>query len=306
MIIRNLKYYLKQTFKDLYLHRFMSFTSIVTIFSCVLILVISYTLSSNINFFMDNIQDDVSFSAFINETANTDEVTAIYQELSNNEYIESVEYIDKNKALDSMKEAFGDRASSLDGLENDNPLPRSFTIKLKSAESSKKFLNYLESNVGENKYFSLIRHMQVETDILVSIKFGINVVSFFLLAILSFIDVVLIMNTIKMGIELRKNEINIMKYMGATSNFIRMPFIFEGAIVGVIGGLLPPILLLLVYNKIIQNIYDKSIFVQRIQDIIAFKSGSEIFNEIFVVCILFGVSLGVGASILSIRKHLKV
>ncbi len=306
MIIRNLKYYLKQTFKDLYLHRFMSITSIITIFSCVLILVISYSLSSNINYFMENLQDDVSFSVFLNESIDPSKVGDIYTELRSNESIDTVEYIDKAKALESLKESFGDRASSLDGLEMDNPLPRSFTIKLKPGSDSEKFLNLLESNTGEDKYYSSVRHMQVETDILVSIKFGINLVSLFLLTVLSFIDIILIMNTIKMGIELRKNEINIMKYIGATSNFIRMPFIFEGAIVGIIGGAIPPILLLLSYDKIISNIYEKSEIISNIQELVVFKTASDIFSEIFLVCIIFGVTLGIGASILSIRKHLKV
>lgn len=306
MIIRNLKYYLKQTFKDLYMHRFMSFTSIITIFSCVLILVISYALSSNINYFMDNLQDDVSFSAFINDSLDPLETTEVYSEIRDNPNVESIDYIDKTKALESMREAFGDRAYSLEGLEEDNPLPRSFTIKLKDASHSEEFLEELEKNVGEDKYYSSIRHMQVETDILVSIKFAINLISFILLTILSFIDVVLIMNTIKTGIELRKNEINIMKYMGATSNFIRMPFVFEGAIVGLVGGAIPPLLLLVVYNKVISNIYEKSALVSQMQQVISFKSSTEIFSEIFLVCLIFGVALGVGASILSIRKHLKV
>ncbi len=306
MIIRNLKYYLKQTFKDLYLHRFMSFTSIITIFSCVLILIISYALSTNINHFMENLQDDVSFSVFINEDVSATEISEIYKELTQNESIHSVEYIDKKTALDSLKDSFGDRASSLDGLEMDNPLPRSFTIKLKNGSDSDTFLKMLETYVGEDKYYSSIRHLQVETDILVDIKLGINVISFFLLAILSFIDVVLIMNTIKMGIELRKNEINIMKYIGATSNFIRMPFLLEGAIVGLIGGSIPAVLFLLIYDKLIASMYEKSELMNNIGDLIVFKTAAEIFNEIFLVCIIFGISLGVSASILSIRKHLKV
>ncbi len=302
MLIRNFKYYIKQTFKDLYMHRFMAFTSVVTIFSCVLILVVSYTLSSNISYFMSNIENEVNFAIFVNNTIEPSEVSEIYTEFSNNPKIASVEYISKEDALLSLKDDYGDKASFLDGLEDDNPLPRSFIVTLTDYSYSENFLKEIESRVGEDKEFSSVRHAQLQTDILVNIKNIINGISLVLLVVLSFIDIVLIMNTIKMGIELRRQEINIMRYIGATSNFIRMPFIFEGALVGAVGGCIPPLLLLVVYNKIIATIYQQA---EILKDLVTFKTATEIFSEVFLVSIIFGVSLGVLASILSIRKYLR-
>ncbi|MFV0441115.1 MAG: permease-like cell division protein FtsX [Lachnospirales bacterium] len=303
MNIRSISYYFKQMIKDLYMHRFMAFASIVTIFSCVLILVVSYALSANINHFMTEMEKEVNFAVFLNNDVEPQEASNIYEELNQDERIAVVTYVSSEEALESMKEDYGDGAEFLDGLEEDNPLPRSFMITLKDGNDSKDFLAYLTGHTGEGQLFSSVRHAQLETDILISIKNLINVISFVLLGILSFIDIVLIMNTIKMGIELRREEISIMKYIGATSNFIRMPFILEGALFGVIGGSIPPLILLLSYNKIISTIIEKAPIIQ---DLVTFKTAGEIFSEVFFMSIFFGVALGVIASILSVRKYLKV
>ncbi|MFV0519004.1 MAG: permease-like cell division protein FtsX [Lachnospirales bacterium] len=302
MLFRNFKYYIKQTFKDLYMHRFMAFTSIVTIFSCVLILVVSYTLSSNINYFMSKIENEVNFAIFVNNDIEPDEVSKMYTDFANNPNIEDVQYISKKAALASLKEDYGDNSNFLDGLEDDNPLPRSFVVSLKDYNYSQEFLENIEARVGEDKEFSSVRHAQLETDILINIKNIINAISVVLLVILSFIDVVIIMNTIKMGIELRRQEINIMRYIGATKSFIRIPFIMQGAFVGAVGGSIPPLLLLVFYNKIVDTIYEKAPILL---ELVTFKTSTDIFSEVFVVAIGFGVALGILASILSIRKYLK-
>lgn len=148
-----------------------------------------------------------------------------------------------------------------------------------------------------------IRHAQQLTDTLMAIDAIFKIVSVVIIAILAIISIGIIMNTIKLTVFIRKNEIGIMKYVGATDWFIRWPFIVEGVIIGLIGAAIPSVISWLSYDRIV-DYFNTHISV--LNTIVSLKSGSEIFIVTIPVALLVGALLGAVGSITSVRKHLRV
>ena len=148
-----------------------------------------------------------------------------------------------------------------------------------------------------------IRHAQQLTDTLMAIDAIFKIESVVIIAILAIISIGIIMNTIKLTVFIRKNEIGIMKYVGATDWFIRWPFIVEGVIIGLIGAAIPSVISWLSYDRIV-DYFNTHISV--LNTLVSLKSGSEIFIVTIPVALLVGALLGAVGSITSVRKHLRV
>ena len=148
-----------------------------------------------------------------------------------------------------------------------------------------------------------IRHAQQLTDTLMAIDAIFKIVSVVIIAILAIISIGIVMNTIKLTVFIRKNEIGIMKYVGATDWFIRWPFIVEGVIIGLIGAAIPSVISWLSYDRIV-DYFNTHISV--LNTLVSLKSGSEIFIVTIPVALLVGALLGAVGSITSVRKHLRV
>ena len=163
------------------------------------------------------------------------------------------------------------------------------------------------SKIGDADYeyqgIESIRHAQQLTDTLMAIDAIFKIVSVVIIAILAIIYICIIMNTIKLTVFIRKNEIGIMKYVGATDWFIRWPFIVEGVIIGLIGAAIPSVISWLSYDRIV-DYFNTHISV--LNTLVSLKSGSEIFIVTIPVALLVGALLGAVGSITSVRKHLRV
>ncbi len=175
----------------------------------------------------------------------------------------------------------------------------------KKEDVTDKTASNIDINDKNYKFIGIerIRHSQRESDILLAINNTIRISSIVILIIFAVISVTIIINTIKLTVYVRKTEINIMKYVGATDWFIRWPFVIEGIIIGVIGSLIPIIVSILGYNKVVNLIYEKVPFIT---NYIGFKDTLSMFLAIAPVTIILGILLGVIGSASSIKKHLNV
>ena len=163
-----------------------------------------------------------------------------------------------------------------------------------------------EQKIGDEDYkyegIENIQHAQELTDVLLTINAVFRAVSVSLIAILSVISIGIIMNTIKLNVFIRRNEIGIMKYVGATDWFIRWPFIIEGIVIGIIGSIIPIVICWLGYLKV-YNLFNHTNLINALGSL---KAGNDLFMMIAPFTILVGILLGVVGSVSSIRKHLKV
>ena len=124
-----------------------------------------------------------------------------------------------------------------------------------------------------------------------------------IIGILLAVSIFLIGNTVTIGIAIRSEEINIMKYVGATDFFVRAPFIIEGMIIGVLGASIPLILVYQAYDKLINYVMDKFAVLVRLLE---FLTVEQIFSVLTPVCLLVGVGIGFIGSYTTVRKHLHV
>ncbi|WP_317368550.1 permease-like cell division protein FtsX [uncultured Tyzzerella sp.] len=163
------------------------------------------------------------------------------------------------------------------------------------------------ANIGDKDYnyigIEKIRHSQKESDILLAINNTVRIASIIIIIILSAISVAIIVNTIKLTVYVRKTEINIMKYVGATDWFIRWPFVIEGIIIGIIGSIIPIVICVFGYNQSVAIIYENMPFIK---NYVEFKDTFSMFLAIAPVTVILGVLLGAIGSVNAIKKHLNV
>ncbi len=160
-------------------------------------------------------------------------------------------------------------------------------------------------SAGDYEYRGIekIRHATEEANILVRLNTAVRIFSIIIVVILCVISVSIIMNTIRLTVVIRKNEINIMKYVGATDWFIRWPFVIEGMLIGFIGSVIPTLLCFFGYTECLRLVAEK---LPVITNIAEFAGAVEIFVLIAPVTIIFGILLGIIGSASSMRKYLRV
>ncbi len=305
MTIRNFSYFLKQAASSIVKNRLMSVTSIITVFSSVLILSVAFTIGINLNNFISSIEDSFSFIAFINEDVTPDEVKVALEKLRSIPNVSDVQYTSSDEALQDFSESLGEDSNSdiIKGLENDNPLPASFTIYVEDTADMDAVIKEVEKEVGEDKTFSSVKHAQAQLEIFSTVRSAITLISSALVAVLGFIAVVIIMNTIKIAVTSRRVEINIMKYIGATDWFIRWPFVFEGIFIGIMGSFIAVLTTVIVYAQVVPWMSNIMGFVL---GGLEFLSPLQITFQILPIALVAGIALGVIGSMSSLRTHLKV
>ncbi|MDR2903471.1 MAG: permease-like cell division protein FtsX, partial [Clostridiales bacterium] len=291
--------YFEEAFKSIIRNRLMSVTSILTVASCILILIFSYCLALNVDYILEQFENAIGISVYFNKEATAAQIEALREQLLDMPEVDEVVFISAEEALDSFAKDVGNEGMKT-AYENDNPLPRSFTITLKNVENQGAVLTAL----GGMKDAGIEQIVDAEEVIglLSAVNQIIRAISVIIVLVLGVLSVIIIMNTIKLTVNNRRNDIGIMKYVGATDWFIKWPFMIEGIVIGVVGALVPVGLAALGYGGAI------SLAENAIQPIISLdlKQGYEVFPSLTPVMILLGVFIGALGSVLSMRKYLDV
>lgn len=290
----NFKYYLSQSVKSVIRNGLMSVTSIFTVVCCMIILGLFMIISINVNHIAQQVEKQCEIQAFIDETYTAEEVQEVQQSVEEIENVEAADIFSKEDTLEYMREIFAENASALDGYEGeDNPYRDSLKITIRD-------LNLLSETVEEISAIEgivKVSNKQAMMDNILAMTNGIKNISFWVMLLLCIISVFIIANTIKLAVYARRKEIGVMKFVGATDWFIRWPFIFEGVIIGIIGGLIAFGLISWGYIVLVgkANI-----------DLFSLKPYGEISLHLILLFLGIGAVIGALGSAFSIRKHLDV
>lgn len=200
-----------------------------------------------------------------------------------------------------QKQYFQGSEEAAEGFKDDNPLANSdnYEVYMSDVSKQKDVVSFAESLDGVRK----VNKSDVVAKTLTSVNKLVGYVSVAIIGILLAVSIFLISNTVTMGITVRREEIAIMKYIGAKDGFVRAPFVFEGLLIGAIGAVIPLGILYLVYEKAIHYILEK---FHLLQNIINFLPVTQVYRTLLPVGILLGVGIGFVGSFFTIRKHLKV
>ncbi len=299
MRISTLIYTCKQGFKNIFRNKMFSLATIATIASCVFLFGVFYSLVVNIQSSVKAAESNIAVTVFFDEDLDPSQIQAIGEEISRRPEVSSMVFVSAEEAWESFKyDYLGEYA---DGYEGDNPLEGSehFEIYMNDVAEQSALVSYLETVDGVRD----INRSDTTASILSNINTVISYVSLAIIGILLAVSLFLISNTVAMGIAVRREEIAIMKLIGAKDFVVRSPFVIEGMIIGLIGAALPLIAIYFIYSNLI--IYVKQEF-SILEDLIKFMSVEDIFAKLIPIALILGVGLGFLGSMLTVHRHLKV
>lgn len=299
MRISTFFYTLKQGIANIFRNKWFSLASVATISACLLLFGIFFTVIINFNHIVRTAEQGVSVTVFFADNVSEARILEIGEMIEKRVEVSKIEYVSAEEAWEEFRlEYFGEEYS--DGF-TENPLENSsnFEIYLSDVSLQSSLVTYLES-IGEVRQ---VNRSEITASTLSGMNALIVYVSIGIIIILFAVSVFLISNTVMIGIQVRKEEINIMKYIGATDFFVRSPFVIEGVIIGAVGACLPLGLLYVLYNIIVEFIVQK---FEMLSSFLSFLPVMEIFSLLIPICFGLGIGIGFLGSIITVKKHLRV
>ncbi len=297
MPIRSLFYFWKEALKSIFHHGWMSIASIAVVAITLLILGSFMVINYNVAILTEDIKEQVQIVLYIDEGAGEEEVNELQALLISHPQMEEVRYVSKEEAMERLKDQLGERAFLLDGYEEEdkNPLRDSYELRTNIPEEVAVIAEEIEN-------YPAVGYLDYGSGVVEPLFQFTGIVRWVGLAFMSGLAltaVFLIAHTIRLTVFIRRKEIMIMKYVGATDWFIRWPFIFEGLLLGLFGALIPVAIIYYAYEIAFLWMETNVYFVNLIPT-------EEIMAEIMQVLIPLGVVLGVLGSSISVRRFLKV
>ena len=247
MRISTLRYTVKQGLKNIVHNKMFSFASIATMAACIFLFGVFYSLMTNFTYIVEKAEEGVAVVVFFDEDATDTQVRNIKTKLESRDDVLEVKYVDAESAWEEFsQDYFGEDSNAAAGFEG-NPLANSdnYEVYMKNVESQAELVEFAESLDGVRK----VNKSDVVADAFSNVNRLLTYVSGAIISILLVVAVFLISNTVTMGVTIRREEIAIMKYIGAKDSFVRAPFILEGMIIGIIGAVIPLVFLYFAYEK---------------------------------------------------------
>ena len=282
-----------------------SAASIATMAACIFLFGLFFSLVINFRYIVKNAEENVSVTVLFDEDADQATINEIGEKIKKYKGVTSVKYISAEEAWDDFKTQYFGNTEEADkwaeGFENDNPLANSssYSVYIDKIENQDALVQYIEGLNGVRE----VNQLKGATQTLSTFNKLISYVAVAIILILLCVAVFLISNTVSIGISIRKEEIGIMKLIGATNSFVRAPFIIEGIIIGLIGSVIPLILLFILYNKVVEYILTR---LSMLNSVMTFLNVYQVFEVLVPVALVLGMGIGLFGSIITIRKHLKV
>lgn len=301
MNISNFMYLVKQGLINIKKNFMMAFASICVISVSLILVGFSTLIVININRLIGGIENTNEIEVFLNDDITQNNIKELGEKMLTMDNISAVTFYSKEEALQNYIDTMDGFEEVFDSLGNDNPLPDTYRVKVKN-------ISRLSQTVDELNSLRSVYKVKAPYDfanILTQLKRTISVISTVLFIALIVVCMVIIYNTTKASVLLRKKEINIMKYVGATNTFIRIPFFIEGFATGLCGGIISLIITWIGYKSLMDIItMDMSLW-----NVIGVGGFVELRNIVFPLTsfyLICGAFIGSLGSVFSTRKHIKV
>ena len=295
MKLRTGEYFVREVAISLKRNNWMSFASVGTVAVSLFVLGVFLILVLNMNRLANSLESQVQINVYLEDGLSRGEREDVFADINELKGIQSVEFVGKEEALTRLKERLGDQRYLLDALGEENPLPDSFEVTMAdpqlvetTAQSIDKISGVESAKYGQDvveHLFDITRLMRI---------FGL-----ILVLLLAGATLFIISNTIRLTVFARRKEIAIMKYVGATDGFIRWPFILEGMVLGLIGGMIAALVLRSFYAAMAAKIYGTLAFFPLMPQY-------PFMNYVSFALIVSGMAIGMTGSAISLKRFLKV
>ena len=302
MRISTFFYTIRQGLKNIWKNKLFSLASIATMTACIFLFGIFYMIVTNFQSMVKEAESGVAVTVFFDEGTTQKQIDEIGQQIQARPEVAAIEYVSADDAWESFKKVYFEGNESVaESFAGDNPLVNesSYSIYMNDVSMQQSLVDYLQSLEGIRK----VNQSAAVANTLTDFNKLIGYISAGIIIILLGVAVFLISNTITVGISVRREEIAIMKLIGATDYFVRAPFVVEGIVIGLIGAAIPLGILYTMYGRVIEYIGENFTFIS---NMMKFLPVNEVFHTLVPVALILGVGIGFIGSRITIRKHLKV
>lgn len=302
MRISSIGYTVKQGFRNIWRNKMFSLASVATMSACIFLFGLFFAIVTNFQAMVKEAESGVAVTVFFDEGISQEKIDAIGEEIKGRAEVSEYNFISADEAWAEFKTYYFDgNEQAAAGFADDNPLANSssYEIYMNDVSMQSVLVDYLSGLDGVRE----VRRSEAAANTLSDFNSLIGYISVGIILILLLVAIFLISNTVTTGIAVRRDEIAIMKLIGATDYFVRAPFIVEGVIIGLIGAVLPLTFLYVLYSRVIVYIADKFSFLSTL---IHFVPVRDVFHTLVPVALILGVGIGFLGSRITIRKHLKV
>lgn len=317
MRISTFGYVGKQGVKNIWRNKMFSLASIATMSACIFLFGLFFSILVNFQYIIKSAEEGVAITVFFNDDATEEQKKEIGEQLESRDDVSEVKYVSADNAwAEFQKEYFGDNPELAEGFKDDNPLAGSdnYEVYMKTVKGDDKDLIAKSKSLSATQQ-DLVKFAQsldgvrqvnksdVVANTLSSVNMLVAYVSIAIIAILLGVSIFLISNTVTTGITVRKEEIAIMKYIGAKDFVVRSPFVIEGLIIGLFGAVIPLALLYFLYDKAVVYIMEK---FSILKNIITFLPVGNVYIYLLPIGLAMGIGIGFLGSYFTVRKHLRV
>lgn len=317
MRISTIGYVGKQGIKNIWRNKMFSLASIATMSACIFLFGLFFSILVNFQYIIKSAEEGVAITVFFNEDTTDEQKKEIGEQLKNHEGVAEVKYVSAEEAWEEFqKEYFGDNPELAEGFKDDNPLASSdnYEVYMETMDNDDQSLIARSRSLSETQSNLVdfaqgldgvreVHKSDVVANTLSSVNTLVAIVSIAIIIILFGVSIFLISNTVTMGITVRKEEIAIMKYIGAKDFVVRSPFVIEGLVIGVFGAAIPLTLLYFLYDKAVEYIMTRFSILQNIID---FLPVGTVYQILLPIGLIMGIGIGFLGSFFTVRKHLKV
>ncbi len=299
MRISSFFYTVGQGIKNIFRNKLFSLASVATIAACLFLFGVFYAVVMNFQNIVKTAEEGVSVTVFFQEGISDTQIQAIGDEIAKRPEVSNINFVSADEAWESFKDEYlGEEYG--DGF-TENPLADSanYEIYLNDVSMQSALVTWLESKPE----IRLVNRSEIAATTLTGVNSLVAYISVAIIGILLAVSIFLISNTVMIGISVRKEEIGIMKYIGATDFFVRFPFVIEGIIIGLVGSAIPLGIIYFLYNMVLEYIVER---FPMLTDMLSFLPVDVIFKNLTPASLIIGVGIGFFGSVFTVRKHLRV
>lgn len=296
----NVTYLVKKGISSVWKNLLMSFASFSILMVSLLLVGCSVLLMMNVNTIMKNIEDTNEITIYLKEDVSEKQVTHIRSVLEKNTDITEVTYYSKEQALEDFRNNMAEYSELLDYLD-ENPMPETFLVRVADLSKIRHVVNTINDIEGVEK----IKAPYDFASVLLQIRNTFTLIAGAVLLALVVVSIVIVSNTIRTSVFARRNEISIMRYVGATSAFIKTPFFVEGMFIGILAGAAAWGLTWLVYDSV-SSLFSADLTLWQMFGFYGLIPFSDIMWIVLAINCCAGALLGAVGTVFSTGKYLKV
>ncbi len=297
-----LGYSIKEGIRSVWINKIFSIASIATMAACIFLFGVFYSILVNFQGMVKDVESGVAITVFFDEGSTQEAMDVIGIKIAQRPEVQRFNFVSADEAWEDYKmEYFEGNEDAAAAFGTENPLANeaSYEIYMSDISQQSDLVEYLEGLPGIRK----VRQSETVANTLSDANKLIGIITGAVIVILICVAIFLISNTVRTGITVRRNEIRIMKVIGATDAFVRSPFIVEGLFIGAVGAVIPLALLYVLYGKVIDYVAEKFGFLN---NMINFVSARTVFTILLPVGLIMGIGIGYLGSRVTVHRHINV